>query len=255
MTTLQGLILGITQGLTEFLPISSSGHLILIPTLFRWNIQSLTFDTVLHLGTLSALVIYFYKDIFTILKSRKLLLLMFVGSVPAAIIGYFLESTIENIFRSAHSVAVFLAVGTGLMILAELVYKKSNVAQKIENIESITLKKSVIIGFFQSLALFSGVSRSGSTISGGMLFGLKRDLAARFSFLLSMPIVAGAAAFKILESYKSLTLDGAMLGGFLGSFIVGILAINFLIKYLKNKNLWIFIIYRTLLVLALFLLF
>ncbi len=251
MTVLHALILGAVQGLTEFLPISSSGHLVMVPSLLGWDVQSLAFDTVLHLATACALIIYFFKDLLKIIRDRKLTFLVLVGSIPAGVLGFLLEKTIEETFRSVSSVGVFLLAGTLLMLLAEHMSKKTWHVDKIDSIEKIDIKTGFLVGIFQSLALFSGVSRSGSTISGGMLLNLTRDTAARFSFVLSIPIVLGAGVFKLIESYSVLTIDIVLISGFLSSFLVGMFAINFLINYLKNNSLKVFIVYRLVLVIIL----
>lgn len=254
MTIFQAIILGAVQGLTEFLPISSSGHLIIFPELFGWNTQSLAFDTILHLGTVTALIIYFKTDLLKIIKNISLLKLLLIGSIPAGVLGFLFESYIEEVFRSTNSVILFLLVGSLLMFLAEKYYKKVWHTERKLNISQVTPKDSLVIGCFQSLALFPGVSRSGATISGGIFKGLTRELSARFSFLLSIPIVLGAGLYKIIKSYQDLSFDGVLLGGFLSSFLVGMLAINFLLRFLKKNTLNVFILYRVVLGILLLLL-
>jgi undecaprenyl-diphosphatase len=247
MNIFQATVLGIIQGLTEFLPVSSSGHLIIFPTVFGWEVQSLAFDVVLHLGTATALIAYFWKDILNIVsKDRKLGLYIIVGSIPAAIAGLFLEDYVSNIFRSVYYVLAFLLVGSVIMFISE---KVGNWAKNRE----VGMKEGLIIGIFQALALFPGVSRSGSTLSGGMLLGLSRENAARFSFLLSIPVVLGAGFLEL--SKVSVPLNGVsnlVLGaGFVSSFIAGTLAIKFMLNFLKNNTLKGFIVYRIILVLVL----
>lgn len=266
MLIFQSIILGLVQALTEFLPISSSGHLILIPKLFGWNVQSLAFDTVLHLGTAFALLVYFYTDIKLlctsfardVLKSKlmfnefsdlgKFGLYVLVGSIPAGILGVLLGDFIENSFRDVKSVVAFSILGTVIMFIAEKF--------SIYSINVLNLKKSFLIGLFQSLALFPGVSRSGATISAGMLFGLTREEAARFSFLLSVPIVLAASLFKILSTGEELIMQPLVitLAGLVTSFVGGLLVIKFLMKFLKTNSLYIFIGYRIILALGLILL-
>lgn len=266
MSILQAIALGVLQGLTEFLPISSSGHLIAIPSLIGWDLQSLSFDVTVHLGTFLALTVFFFKDLWRIgiaflsdvweneddfknyTEEGKWGLYILVGSIPAGILGYFLQDRISGSLRSTLSVAIFLLAGSVLMLFAE-VFKNWQKDQKV------TLTKALIIGLFQSLALFPGVSRSGSTISGGMLFGLNRKKAARFSFLLSIPIVAFAATYELYSTirYSQEIFEFVpFIVGFFSSFIVGILAIKFLLKLLQNKGLYVFIVYRV--ILALFIL-
>jgi undecaprenyl-diphosphatase len=248
MNFFQALILGIVQGLSEFLPISSSGHLIIFPSVFGWEVQSLAFDTTLHLGTALALVIYFWKDIGNIiLRERKLGYYIIVGTIPAGVAGFFLEDIVENTFRGVFYVVMFLLLGSILMFVSE---KVGNWAKK----KDLDLKKSLLIGVFQALALLPGISRSGSTISGGMLFGLDRENAARFSFLLSIPVVIGAGLFKISKSAG--VLNGVSFGvlsvGFMSSFVAGMFAIEFMLRFLREKSLKLFIVYRLLLVLFLY---
>ncbi|OGC47321.1 undecaprenyl-diphosphatase UppP [candidate division WWE3 bacterium RIFCSPHIGHO2_01_FULL_42_13] len=251
MNIWHALILGIVQGLTEFLPISSSGHLIIFPSVFGWGIQPLAFDTTLHLGTALALVVYFWKDLLNILmKDRKLGFLILAGSVPAAVVGLLLENTVETVFRDVSYVILFLLAGSLLMFIAE---KLGRWRQNKE----VTMKSSILIGVFQSLALLPGISRSGSTISGGMLFGLNREKAARFSFLLSMPIVVAAGFFKVVDSVSVLNAVplAFLIAGFLSSFVVGMLAIRFMLNFLQTKSLNVFIIYRVLLSISLLIMF
>lgn len=260
MNLFHAIILGVVQGLTEFLPISSSGHLIVFPHLFGWAESPLVFDTTLHLGTAAALVVFFFKDLLGIgrgfiqdvwnfedniskfSKEGKLGLYILLGSMPAGAIGLLFGDWIEETFRNVSWVVLFLILGSALMLVAERLERwKAN--------KKIGFLESFVIGLFQPLALLPGISRSGATISGGMLFGLSREEAARFSFLLSIPIVVLAGSY---ELYKSLGVFGqiqpqVMIAGFLSSFVVGILAIKFLLKFLQSHNLYVFIIYRVLL--------
>ena len=249
MNIIQALILGAIQGLTEFIPISSSGHLIVFPNLLGWEAQPLAFDTTLHLGTALGLIVFFWKDITEmVIGNRRMGWLIVAGSVPAAILGFLFEEQIELMFRSVNSVASILIVGSLLMFVAE------RMGNWVKN-KDIDLRGSVIVGLFQSLALLPGFSRSGATISGGMLLGLSREKAARFSFLLSIPIVVGAGLFKVIDSAGALDAVGTtpLAVGFFSSFLVGLFAIKFMLNFLKDKGLNAFIVYR--IVLALFLLF
>lgn len=258
----QALILGIVQGITEFLPISSSGHLILVPYVFGWQSDALAFDVFLHFGTLCALLIYFYKDLFSIGKglffsvknyglkiskysgSAKMGMLLIIGCIPAVFFGFLLDSYIETTFRSALYVALFLLFGSVLMSIAEILYKKNF------RDNNLTEWGSLVIGFFQALAILPGTSRSGATISGGMIIGLDRETAARFSFMLSIPIILGATIFKLGDlvnlSSNQIGIQNMFIG-FFASFFVGLLCIAFLIKFLQKYTLLPFIIYRILL--------
>lgn len=253
MTILGSIILGAVQGLTEFIPISSSGHLIIARDIFGWNSSGdLSFDAVLQLATALALVVYFYKDILRLLKSfinliskksvdladKTMIYAVILGTIPAVIFGLLLEKYMETTFRSAGLVAVVLIVGSIVMYTAEKLSKKDKV---------LSAKNGFLIGLFQCLALVPGFSRSGATISGGLFLGLNREDAARFSFLLSIPIILGSGSKKLLGLLHSGALSTDGLSLFVGSitaFIVGILAIDFLMKFLKKNSLKAFIIYR-----------
>jgi undecaprenyl-diphosphatase len=264
VSVLQVLVLAVAQGVTELLPISSSAHLILIPKLFGWSEHPLVFDTTLHLGTAFALLIYFRKEIRAVIKnlisdllreklnfgkyseSGWLGIKILIGSFPAGIIGLLFGGVIENQFRGVGSVLAFLIIGSLLMLVAD-VYSKP----VTENISEVSPKKNFLIGIFQSLALFSGISRSGATISGGMLQGLKRDLAAKLSFLLSIPIVLSAGIFEGISSFGSLSSISPLtiFLGFMCSLLSGLLAVKFLMTFLGTHKLTGFIIYRLTLVL------
>jgi undecaprenyl-diphosphatase len=266
MSILQSLVLGIVQGLTEFLPISSSGHLILIPHLFGWGAHSIAFDTTLHLGTVAALLVYFWEDLWGIVLSFQkdffgkrlsfkkysetswLGLKILIGCIPAGILGILFSDVFEGVFRGVNYVVVFLILGSLLMLLAELL--------KVEK-GDLSLGKSFVVGIFQSLALFPGVSRSGATISGGMLMGMSREAAAKFSFLLSIPIVVIAGVFELVSSSQIFHTISVVdfLVGFFASFVSGMFAINFMLGFLKTHKLYIFIVYRLVLVLFLLIIF
>ncbi len=268
MSILQALFLGFIQGITEFLPISSSGHLVVLPKILGWEVQSLVFDTTLHLATATALIFCFWKDISDILKSlykdfRKykfsskhyssdsmLGLKVTFGSIPVGVLGLLLEDILENLFRGIFSVAIFLILGSLLMFVAEKKLKKRLIVK-----DDISLGKSLKVGFFQVLSLLPGVSRSGSTISGGMIYGLSRKEATRFSFLLSIPVVLVAGVYKLISSFNYINAADIppMFFGFMASFVVGMFAIKFMLKFVKNNKLYPFILYR--LLLAVFLIF
>jgi len=268
---IQPLILGIVQGVTEFLPISSSGHLILIPNLLGWEIQPLVYDTTLHLGTTFALIAFFWKDLVSITANftkdfyskrerfneyshyGKMAVYMILGSVPAGILGFIFGNRIEELFRNVLSVIIFLVLGSVLMHVAEfrtiMPWSKSKMPDYEGGEPALTLKKSFLVGLFQALAIFPGFSRSGTTISGGMLFGLTREYSARFSFLLSVPIIVAASIYKVVESIE--VLNGisyfSLWIGFLSSFIAGFMAIKFMLAFLKKKSLYWFVVYRLIL--------
>jgi len=261
MTLVQSIVLGIIQGISEFLPISSSGHLILAPYLFGWDLQDLSFDVALHLGTAFA-VLFFFKDIWyklihsmildglSVIKTKSLdvrklrretiyLSTILIVTIPVAIVGMLLESTIEETFRSPIYVAIMLILISFVMYIADL-RSKSN------SKDNPTFVDSLIISISQIVALFPGSSRSGVSISSGLFRGLTREKAAEYSFLLATPIIVGAGLLKLPDLISSSTASqlGYVFVGFLTSFITGLLSIKFLLKFLKTKGLNVFIVYR-----------
>lgn len=250
MTWLDGIMLGLIQGLTEFIPVSSSGHLIVAREyLGIVGSDALSVDAVFQLATILAVLVYFYKDLVNLLRSKTALITVIVGTIPALIFGIFLESRMDTIFRNTHLVAWALIFGSILMYLAERFATKQG---------ELTPKKGLIIGFFQALALVPGVSRSGATISGGLLTGLTREAAARFSFVLSFPIILGSGLKKLLDLYQAgevVLICTPLWLGSLTAFVVGLGAIHFLISYLKNHKLTVFIWYRVILAATILVLF
>jgi len=258
MDIFSAVILGIVQGLTEFLPVSSSGHLILTHTLLGIeNEGALAFDAILQLATVLAVIVYFFDDIYTLTQAlmRKLgrlpvnekditlLKALGVGTIPAVVLGLFLESYMETTFRHPLIVAGVLVLGSILFMFAE--YRYQNCYHERE----VDVKSGWKIGLFQALALIPGFSRSGATIAGGMLLGLSRYEAARFAFLLSVPIILGSGLKKLLELITSdvAVMWSPIIFGAITSFIVGLLAIHFMISFVRNHTLWPFIWYRIIL--------
>lgn len=238
-------VLGLVQGLTEFLPVSSSGHLILAHDFLGVTEYGLAVDAVLQLATVLAVVVYFAKDLWSIVAERKyvLALALIVGTIPAVIGGLFLEDIMATTFRSAHLVAYALIAGSVVMLVAE--YGTRHVTDKV-----IGWKEGLVVGLFQCLALVPGMSRSGMTISGGMFLGLSRAEAARFGFLLSIPILAGSGAKKLLElaTGGALATIGAPLAvGFVVAFLSGLAAIYVLLALVRRTPLTVFVVYRVLL--------
>ncbi|MBE0426621.1 MAG: undecaprenyl-diphosphate phosphatase [Nitrospirae bacterium] len=239
---LEAIILGIVQGVTEFLPISSTAHLILFPWFFNWNgvLDTLTFNIALHTGTLIALIIFFRRDwIDLIFKKHTLFGLIVLASVPGGLAGFFLNDFVENNLRDPLIISLMLVSVGFLMLISE----KSN---KHRDVESTGLKDALIIGIAQAFAIIPGVSRSGITISAGLFRGLEREAAARFSFLLSTPIIAGATLLHFKEALDySINYDFKLfLMGIVTSFITGYFAIKFLLSFLKRYPLNIFVYYR-----------
>jgi undecaprenyl-diphosphatase len=260
-TLVAAVIMGIVQGLTEFLPVSSSGHLILVPYLLGINdpfITSLEFSVILHIGTLIALLIYFRADWLRLVPAffaairdrslagdpdRRLAVLVAIATVPAAIIG-FLFHDIEDRIREPGLVAVMLVVGGGILWLAERTGTRQKVAL------DLSFPNALAIGGAQALALVPGISRSGISISAGLFAGLGREEAARFSFLMATPITAAAAAYEVLKVVRGegVAIEaGPMAAGLLMSFIFGVLAISVLLRFLRTRSTDVFVAYRIIL--------
>lgn len=257
MSLLQAIILGIVQGLTEFLPVSSSGHLILVPYFFDWDPQELTFDVALHVGTLLAVLLYFRNDWLRMtggalrdLRDRattdfrpetRLLLLLALGSLPAGAAGVAL-SELEDSLRKPGVVAAMLVLVAGVMWLAE------RAAEQRRGADSLTAGDALVTGLAQATALVPGVSRSGITISAGLFRGLEREAATRFSFLLATPVVAGAALFAFADAARDSggeTFEwGAFIAGAATAAVVGFVVIHYLLRYLRFNTLRVFIWYR-----------
>ncbi len=267
LSTIDSIILGMVQGLTEFLPISSSGHLIIARELLGIDqVGGLAFDAVLQLATACAVLLYFRKDIgelivnlFTGCKDNiknVLTLFLIVGTIPALIAGLFLQDYMETVFRNTQLVALTLIIGSLIMLAADWMYSKKEKADDVSCELSYT--KSFTIGLFQALALVPGMSRSGMTISGGYFMGVRKDIAVRFSFLLSIPIIVGSGLLKV----KDIVQDPSLIGGqylilaigAVTAFIFGWLAIDFLLKFLKTNTFKVFVIYRVILAVILLLL-
>jgi undecaprenyl-diphosphatase len=239
---IEAVILGVIQGLTEFLPVSSTAHLILVPWFFGWKgaVDTLTFDVALHAGTLTALLFSFWKDwleFFT--KRRKLLGLIIVASIPAGIAGFYLDNIAEKYLRQPLLISLML-VAVGLVMLA------SEKAEKLNTMEKTNFIDALIIGIAQAVAIIPGVSRSGITISAGLFRGLKREASARFSFLIATPIIGGAVLLHLKKFMTNRELYDLQLfaAGFISSAVTGFVAIIFLLNFLKKYPLNIFVYYR-----------
>jgi len=262
MTFIQSMILGFVQGLTEFIPVSSTGHLILFRDMMNLPLEnSLSFDAILQLATGLAVLIYFWRDIRNLIlgRNKQLLIILIIGTIPAVAAGLFLESYMETVFRGTSVVAYALIAGAILFYVAERFSSKeiseksstlNGVPNHSEKFSEISFKKVLGIGLFQCLALIPGMSRSGSTISGGLFMGLNREVVIRFSFLLSLPIIFGSGLKKLFDLLQGGTLqmvDNSLLIASFFAFISGLLAIHFLLKFLKNHSLNYFGIYRVIL--------
>ncbi len=261
----QAIVLAVVQGLTEFLPISSTAHLILVPWMFGWQDPGLTYDVVLHAGTLLAVLTYFARTWWALLTAvcfrvkanpgshqtmsstalelePSFALVLVIATVPAALAGYFLERFAETSFRSPVVIACMLVAVAALMWAAD---RRATLARAME---SVKVRDALVIGAAQAIAIIPGTSRAGITIAAALYRNLTREPAARFSFLLATPIIAGATLKKAVDMWESglpVGLSGTeIVAGFIVSAIVGFAAIAFLVRYLQVRTLKIFVVYR-----------
>ena len=266
--SIQALVMGLVQGLTEFIPVSSSGHLVLVPWLFGWKdpfINSVAFSVVLHMGTLVALLAFFWTDWLTLIPAglaairdrsikgdpnRKMALLLLVATIPAVIAGPIFESKFEDLVREPARIALMLCVGAAILWLAD------RWGSKLRDETSLSFGESLALGLAQVIALVPGISRSGISISAGLFMGLNREAAARFSFLMATPVVGGAG---IWEARKFLTHEAGpnpeinvIVIGFFAALISGFVAIRFMLEFLKRQPLTAFVLYRVVAAAAVF---
>lgn len=249
MPILEAAVLGIVQGVGEFLPISSSAHLVLVPWLMGWRYAGLTFDVALHVGTLLAVVCYFWRDWLALLSAGlrraptvegRLFWYIVAATIPGALFGYFLEEQAETVFREP------LLIGIMLVTMGIVLYLVDSRAPKARKLAQIGLSDSVLIGVSQALAIIPGISRAGITMTAGRFLGLEREAAARFSFLLSAPIIFGAGLMQLGKITPS-QIDAAFLTGVTVSAVVGFLSIGFLLRYLARYSFVLFVWYRLIL--------
>jgi undecaprenyl-diphosphatase len=258
LTLFQSILLGIIQGLTEFLPISSSAHLVITPYILGWNIPDqaeFIFDVLVQLGTLFAVIVYFWRDLVGITKSfllgiwrkqpfletqGRLGWLLILATIPAVLAGMYFKDMVEQAFSSPIATAIFLIFTAVLLVSAELL------GRRVRQIEQLSWLDALIVGLFQALSLFPGISRSGSTITAGLLRGFDRRSAARFSFLMSVPVMLGAGGLAILDLLQMpgfATQIPTLLAGFAASMIVGYLSIRWLLGYLTRHSFYGFAVY------------
>lgn len=263
MDIIQAIILGIVQGLTEFIPISSSAHLVLVPWALNWDRPGLLFDTMLHWGTLVAVLSYFWRDWAAIARgffrslttpgpwrnvaggrladpNSRLAWGIILGSIPAAILGFLFEDFFESLFETPVAVAVFLLVTAAILVISE------RLGRRARELPTLNIPDALVIGLAQGAAIAPGISRSGATIAAGLGRGLTRDAAARFSFLLSTPAIVGAGLLQLLDLFSG-SGDrlpwAAVAAGFLAAAISGYLCIKFLLAYLRRGKLYVFAAY------------
>lgn len=254
MSVWQAILLGILQGATEFLPVSSSGHLVIVPHLLGWPNPGLALDTILHLGTLVAIVAYFWNDLWRLahaalssLRRRqlddpdaRLAWALVVATIPGAILGVLLQDFFEQLFGMPRVAAGFLLVTAALLLLSEYFAKREL------PITAMSWWHAILIGLAQALAIVPGLSRSGSTIAAGLLLGYRREDAARFSFLLAIPIVLGGGLYQMYKVLRAgmgvvqLQIFGV---GFLAAAITGYIAIAGLLMLVRRRSLWPFALY------------
>jgi undecaprenyl-diphosphatase len=263
---LQAILLGIVQGLTEFLPISSSAHLIIIPWLLGWESFGLAFDVALHLGTLAAILTYFRHELISIPRnlirertelrrgrlpadpSARIGIFIVVATVPAALVGLFAEDAIDRVFHAEPiTQGAILAIAIVLIVVALVMeYADRHGSANIEG-KDITLRQALIIGVAQTLALIPGASRSGTTITAGLFVGLSRADAARFSFLLGVPLIAGAGLKQMVELAANGSSDVSLsvfVAGIVSAALTGYAAIAGLLRFLQRRPLTVFVVYR-----------
>jgi undecaprenyl-diphosphatase len=258
MTLFQAIVLGIVQGLTEFIPVSSTGHLVLVPALFGWEFDpqsAFIFDVLVQWGTLLAVVTYFRNELIALFRglwegakhrqiftepSARLAWLILLSSLPAALAGILLKPMVEDAIDSTLAVSIFLLCNALILYASE---RKSRLGRRLQN---LGVADSLWIGFAQIFALFPGISRSGSTISAGLVRNLERGDAARFSFLMAIPVMLGAGLVALLDLFKTTDAPsqiGPLMIGFLAAAIVGYLAIRWLLRFLAQRSLNVFAAY------------
>ena len=257
---IQAIVIGIVQGLTEFLPVSSSAHLIVVPKVLHWDdpfLNGASFDVMLHAGTLVALLVYFWRDVVRLVRAgwaalrertvandpdRRLAALIVVSVIPAALLGALFESFFDTAFRERPLlVPALLVAGAVLLWAAELIGTRQR------GISDMQLADALVIGAAQAVALFPGISRSGVTLAAGLVRGLRREDAARFAFLIGIPIILGATLWKlrrIVSEPLSNADVSALVAGMVAAAIAGLLAISFLLRYLRVHSTQVFILYR-----------
>jgi undecaprenyl-diphosphatase len=253
LTLVQSIVLGIIQGLTEFLPVSSTAHLRIAPALLGWPDAGAAFTAVIQLGTLLAVVIFFLRDLLGMLTAladpnrrrgpqARLLLYLVVGTVPIGIAGVLFRHAVEGPLRS------LAVIGTSLVVVGLVMAMVEWLARRERAMDSLSLRDALIVGLGQALALVPGVSRSGITLAFAMAIGLRRDAAARFSFLLSIPAVAAAAVFELPTLLHNRDVGiSVLLAGLAAAAVSGYLCIRWLLRFLRTRTTYSFVIYRVIL--------
>lgn len=258
MSIFEAIVLGLVQGLSEFIPISSSGHLVIVPALLGWDDPGLAFDVLLHAASLVALVAYFSGDLVDLFRgamrgsrdSRRVLSLLVIATIPAGIAGLLLGGFFEEQFQDAKGAALQLLLTAVILIGAEQLTQRNQrradmTGRPMKSQDDLTPTGALVVGVAQAVAIIPGISRSGSTIGAGLLLGMDREAAARFAFLLAIPALAGAAIVQMPDLGSSSVGLGAGVAGFIASLVSSYVAVAGLIRYLKSRTLYPFAAYVT----------
>jgi undecaprenyl-diphosphatase len=252
MSILAAIVLGVIQGLTEFLPVSSSGHLVLFQKIFGIEEPALLFDIMLHVGTLVAVFAVLWKDVWAILRRifQPLTAYLIIATIPTVIFALVFRNPLEKLFETGQFLGVCFLITAALLAAAELLSRRAVAGGGLKKLGEMNWLDALVIGIMQAIAIVPGVSRSGATLSGALSRRLNRDFAARFSFLLSIPAILGAAVFQLKDVVKSgetAAGDGigaaAMIAGTVSAAIVGFFAVRLMLKIVREKSLWGFAIY------------
>lgn len=266
MTLPESFVLGVIQGLTEFLPVSSTAHLVLAPTLFGWADPPHAFDVALHIGTLLAVLVYFRAEWARLARGavgllaarreedvdQRMALLVILGCIPAGIAGLLFQKKVETLAQPQEHPISYLVMAAMLIAFGLLMGWVDRHSRRKRSLQSFSPGEAVFVGAAQAIAVIPGVSRSGSTITAGLMMGLTREAAARFSFLLAAPVIFAAAAWDGLKLVRHAVPGeaigaGAFLVGIATSAVVGWFCIHFLLEFLRRRSLWIFVFYRVVL--------
>jgi undecaprenyl-diphosphatase len=251
LSFMQSLLLGLLQGITEFLPVSSSAHLVLVPWLLGWEMPSVAFDALLHLGTALAIIAVFWRDLIKLIKAwvgtvihRKitspdgqLAWLLILSAIPAAVLGYLFSDLFEKLFGAPRIVAILLVVTSLILWMSEVLGKRER------SLDKMTWWEASIVGIAQGLAIAPGISRSGATLAAGLVMGFKRQEATRFAFLMAVPVILGAAGYKLLKTPIAGLQAGPLVVGMLAAAVAGFLVIRAFMDYVRSHSLRPFAIY------------